>query len=111
MSKAKNGHTSTPIQTPDLEVAGTAYPKFDISPMYVGNCSFAFVCSKKWADLRVDAADSDKRFCETCKTDVHRCYTTDEFARRGRAGECVAIAFIEDHKPSEIMGLPDFDED
>jgi hypothetical protein len=98
------------------------------SPMrvYVGNCAFAFVCTKRWAELTKKADDSDTRFCDACKKDVHLCQTSEEFAARGRAGECVAIQNVDGHDnvgdlkllrelfpedSDEILGLPQMFED
>ncbi len=79
---------------------------------YVGNCSFSFVCTKRWADLTEVTGQTDRRFCNTCKKDVHLCRTQEEFAARGRAGECVAIRNVEGHEAAsdlELLGelLPD----
>jgi hypothetical protein len=64
---------------------------------YVGNCLFSFVCTKRWADLTEVTGPTDRRFCSTCKKDVYLCRTQEEFAARGRAGECVAIRDVEGH--------------
>jgi hypothetical protein len=73
----------------------------------VGNCTFAFVCTKQWSQLAVDPVDENKRFCNVCKKPVFRCKTTEEFARRGRSGECIAIEVVENHEPKlELLGLP-----
>lgn len=88
------------------------YPFLELTPhsssvVTVGNCSFALICSKKWSELKADAVHPDRRFCETCKKQVHWCKTSEEFARRGRAGECVAIEGVETHEPAhELLGVP-----
>lgn len=111
MNKRDNGSFQTLL--PDLSIELPSFSADSQNPqVYVGNCAFSFVCSKKWSDLKADAISPDRRFCETCNKDVHRVYTSDEFARRGRAGECVAISSLEDHEAFSvdddlaIMGLP-----
>ena len=54
----------------------------------------------------------DRRFCEMCRKQVHWRKTSEEFARRGPAGECVAIESVETHEPEhELLGVPAFEDD
>jgi hypothetical protein len=112
MSKRDNGLSDLDLSVELPAVGADTHAE----RVYVGNCAFAFVCSKRWGDLEAYASSPDKRFCGTCKKDVNRCYSTDEFARRGRAGECVAIVSLSEYSlPSidedVIMGLPSSGDD
>jgi hypothetical protein len=73
----------------------------------INNCTFAFVCKKKWSQLLVDPSDENRRTCNVCNKYVYWCKTSDEFARRGIEGECVAINIGDQHQPEkELLGVP-----
>jgi len=94
--------TDPPDYSPTVEPDN---PWRSLMRVYVGNCSFSFVCTKRWADLTENTDHRDRRFCETCKKDVHLCRTSEEFATRGRAGECVAIRNVAGHDAASDLDL------
>ena len=75
----------------------------------VGNCAMTFVCFKRWDELVEDPNSVERRFCAVCERNVYLCRSTDEFARRGRAGECVAVILEETSasiKFPTLLGVP-----
>lgn len=62
-----------------------------MKPERISGCPLKFVCSKKWADLSIEEDDPRRRLCTECKKPVYLCQDEAEFAKRRRAGECVAI--------------------
>ena len=61
----------------------------------IGHCpkplQFAFLCPKKWEQLRADDADHSIRFCSECQKTVHYCDSLESARQHARAGMCVAI--------------------
>ena len=58
----------------------------------IANCpvEFRFRCPKLWENLQ-STEDSDIRFCETCRRNVHLCHDMGEVAGHALAGNCIAV--------------------
>jgi hypothetical protein len=78
-----------------------------MKPGLISNCPLKFVCSKRWSDLRAETVDSSRRFCTDCNKPVYLCRTEEDFEKRRRAGECVALTQPDQWESQELLGFPE----
>ncbi|HUR55359.1 MAG TPA: hypothetical protein VMZ71_14595, partial [Gemmataceae bacterium] len=75
----------------------------------IENCRpvFAFECPKKWENLTA-TANTDVRFCESCRKTVHYCQDVRDARTHARRGACVAVAVGEPRSPDDLRELDAF---
>lgn len=56
----------------------------------IRNCTFAYRCDRKWAEL-TKSDNPDVRFCNECQKNVYFCRSDDELAEAVKQDRCVAI--------------------
>lgn len=56
----------------------------------IRNCTFAFKCEMKWANLD-ETEDDEIRFCRSCQSEVHFCETDEKLVKAIKRNKCVAI--------------------
>lgn len=70
-------------------------------------CHFQFVCNQRWESLVPIPGDESKRYCESCKENVHLVSSYSEMATRTAEKHCIAIVHKdEEDLVLEMMGLP-----
>lgn len=69
----------------------------------IENCDFRFEfqCPKQWGALE-PTADPAKRFCHSCKKNVHYAPTVDDARRLAIAGECVAVDVRQPRRDNDL---------
>lgn len=70
------------------------------------NCTFAFKCDKKWAQL-AKTGNADVRFCDQCQREVFHCHDDEELVQSIALNRCVAIDLKNHLQGGEVrtMGL------